>query len=132
MIFERFLKIIWISLSYYFAYRIGKDLGRDLKVIFILFGPIWDSYLNDFGDHVAMIFFLLFILFQYNFQIMRSLCQEECEADVSILLRSRCQNEFQIMRSLFQEQCEADVKILGSRARTCLISMMRKIDIAFS
>ena len=48
---------------------------------------------------------------QNKFQIMRSLCQEECEADVSIILRSRCQNEFQIMRSLCQEECEADVKI---------------------
>ena len=30
---------------------------------------------------------------QYSFQMMRSLCQEECEADASIILRSRCQNE---------------------------------------
>ena len=73
--------------------------------------------MNDFGGHVAMIFLLLFILFQYNFQIMRSICQEECEADVSILLRSRCQNEFQIMRSLCQEECEADITILRSQAR---------------
>ena len=30
---------------------------------------------------------------QYSFQIMRSLCQEEHEADVSTILRSRYQNE---------------------------------------
>ena len=69
---------------------------------------------------------------QNEFQIMRSLCQEKCEADVSIFLRSRCKNEFQTMWSLCQEECEADVKILGSRARISLISVMRKIDIAFS
>ena len=32
--------------------------------------------------------------------IMRSLCKEKCEADVSIILRSRCQNK-----------CEADVRM---------------------
>ena len=41
-----------------------------------------DSFLNVFGGHVGMIVLLLFILFQYSFQMMRSLCQEECEADV--------------------------------------------------
>ena len=87
-------------------------MGRDLEVILIVFGMIWDSCLNDFGGHVGMIFLLFFMLFQYSFQIMRSLCQEECEAFVSILLRSPCQNECQIMRSLCQEECEADVSIL--------------------
>ena len=61
-------------------------MGRDLEVILIVFGMIWDSFLNDFGGHVGMIFLLLFILFQYSFQIMRSLCQEECEADVNAML----------------------------------------------
>ena len=56
--------------------------------------------MNDFGGHIGMILLLLFILFQYSFQIMRSLCQEECEADVSIILRSRCQNG-----------CEADARM---------------------
>ena len=64
-----------------------------------VFGVIFNSYLNDFGGHIGMMLLLLFILFQYTFQIMRSLCQEECEADVSNILRSRCQN-----------QCEAYVK----------------------
>ena len=136
--------------SYYFAYHVGKDLGRALEGIWTDFEVILDSFLNDFGDHVGMLLLFIFILFLYSFQIMRSLCQEECEADVSIFqrsrcqnefqimwslcqeeceadvnirLRSRCQNEFQIMRSLCQEKCEADVKILGSRARICLISI---------
>ena len=66
-----------------------------------------------------MILLLLFILFQYSFQIMRSLCQEECEADVSISLRSQWQNEFQIMRSLCPEECEADASlILRSRCQS--------------
>ena len=58
---------------------------------------------------------------------MQSLCQEECEVDVSILLRSRCQNEFQIKRSLCQEECEADMKILGSRARICWIAISTEL-----
>ena len=72
-----------------------------------------------------MILLLHFILslFQSSFEIMRSLCQEECEADISIFLRSRCQNALQIMSSLCQEECEADVKIRGRRARICLISI---------
>ena len=59
-------------------------MGGDLEVILIVFEMIWDSCLNDFRGHVGMIFLLLFILFQYSFQIMRSLCQEECEAYVKI------------------------------------------------
>ena len=59
-----------------------------------------EAWLIYFGGHVGMILLVLFILFQYSFQIMRSLCQEECEADVSISLRSRCQSE-----------CEADVRM---------------------
>ena len=47
-----------------------------------------------------MILLVLFILFQYSFQIIRSLCQDDCEADVGIVLRSRCQSE-----------CDADVKM---------------------
>ena len=111
MVLERFLEIILISLSYNFAYHVGKDLGRDLEGIWTDLGMIFNSCLNDFGGHVGMILLLHFILslFQSSFQIMRSLCQEECEADVSIFLRSRCQNELQIMSSLCQEECDADV-----------------------
>ena len=47
-----------------------------------------------------MILLVLFILFQYSFQIIRSLCQDACEAGVGIVLRSRCQGE-----------CDADVKM---------------------
>ena len=43
-----------------------------------------DSSLNDFGSHVGVIVLLLSITFWGKFQIMRSLCQEECEADVNI------------------------------------------------
>ena len=43
-----------------------------------------EAWLIYFGGHVGMILLVLFILFQYNFQIMRSLCQEECEADVKM------------------------------------------------
>ena len=74
--------------------------------------------------------FSYFSLYTISIQFpgkMQSLCQEECEVDVSILLRSRCQNEFQIMRSLCQEECEADVKILGSRARICWISISTEL-----
>ena len=123
MVLERFLEIILISLSYNFAYHVGKDLGRDLEGIWTDLEMIFANCVNDFGGHVGMNLLLPFILFQYSFQIMRSLCQEECEADVSILLRSRCQNEFQIMGSRCQEECEADVKIRGRRARICLISI---------
>ena len=90
-----------IHFSYYSAYRVGKDLGRDLEVILIAFARCLNGFLNDFGGHIGMMFLLLFILFQ-----------EECEAFVSILLRNPCQNECQIMRSLCQEECEADVSIL--------------------
>ena len=55
-----------------------------------VFGVILDSYLNDFGGHIGMILLLLWIEFWDIFQIMLSLCQEECEADVNIILRSRC------------------------------------------
>ena len=60
-------------------------------------------------------------------RLMRSLCQEECEADVKMNAKpmSRYANNlifrrdywhtsdmlFQIMRSVCQEECEADVKI---------------------
>ena len=71
-----------IFFSYYSAYRVGKDLGRDLEVILIVSGRFLDSFFNDFGGHVVMMLLLLFISFQYSFQIMRSLCQVECEADV--------------------------------------------------
>ena len=45
-----------------------------------------------------MILLVLFILFQYS--LIPSLCQDDCEADVGIVLRSRCQSE-----------CDADVKM---------------------
>ena len=70
-----------------------KGLGKG-------FGSNFDSVLNDFEGHVGMIFLVLLILFQYSVQIMRSLCHEECEANVSIILQSRCQSE-----------CEADVSM---------------------
>ena len=84
-----------------------------------------------------MISLLLLILFQYSFYIMRSLCQEEGEADVSIILGSRCESKCEAdvrvnakpmsgkmrsrchdnakpmsrrMRSRCQDECEADVK----------------------
>ena len=44
-----------ILLSYYYAYRIGKDFGLDFKVILIVFEVILDSFLNDFGGHIGMI-----------------------------------------------------------------------------
>ena len=113
-VLDRFLRIILISLSYFFTYHVGKDLGMDLERIWTDFEMMFDSSLNASGGHVGAFFcyytlyyhsLLHFILSfcQSSFQIMRSPCQEECEADVSILLRSRRQNEFQIMRSLCQE-----------------------------
>ena len=38
-----------ILLSYYYAYRVGKDL----VVILIVFVMILDSFLNDFGGHIG-------------------------------------------------------------------------------
>ena len=76
MVLERFLEIILISLSYNFAYHVGKDLGRDLEGIWTDLGMMFANFVNDFGGHVGMILLLLSILFQYSFQIMRSLCQE--------------------------------------------------------
>ena len=59
-----------------------------------VFGVIFNSYLNDFGGHIGMILLLLWIEFWDIFQIMRSLCQEECEAYVEINAKptSRCAN----------------------------------------
>ena len=91
-----------IYFSYYSAYRVGKDLGRDLEVILIVFGWFLDSFFNDLGGHIGMILLLLFILFQYSFQMMRSLCQEECEADVKISAKP------------MSRYCEADVKTCAS------------------
>ena len=93
-----------IYFSHYSAYRVGKDLGRDLEVILIVFGRFWDSFLNDFRDHIGMILLLLFILFQYSFQMMRSLCQGECEADVKINANP------------MPRYCEADVKTCASNS----------------
>ena len=75
-VFRDILGIILISLSYYFAYHVGKDLGRDLEGIWTDLGMIFANFVNDFGGHVGMILLLLLIVFQYSFQIMRSLCQE--------------------------------------------------------
>ena len=54
-VLERFFDIILILLSYYYAYRIGKDFGLDFEVILIVFEVIFDSFLNDFGGHIGMI-----------------------------------------------------------------------------
>ena len=94
--------IILIFFLYYSAYRVVKDLGRDLEVILIVFGWFLDCFFNDLGGHIGMILLLLFILFQYSFQMMRSLCQGECEADVKINAKP--------MRSRCQDYCEAYVK----------------------
>ena len=67
----------------HFLYRVAKDLGIDLEVIRIVFGCCLDSFLNVLEIMMAFVL-VLFISFQYSFQTMRSLCQEECEAEVSI------------------------------------------------
>ena len=51
---ERFLEIILISLSWYFAYHGGKDLRRDLEGIWTYLGMICNGFLNDFGGRVCM------------------------------------------------------------------------------
>ena len=90
------------------------------------------TYLSRFCCfHHAVMFFpvsnllSLFIFFQYSSQIMRSLCQDECEADVNIM-RSLCQGECEAdvktnakpmsswMRSRCQDECGADVNIMRS------------------
>ena len=58
---ERFLEIILISLSYYFAYHVGKDLVRDLQGIWTDFGMIgmtYHSFLRVFGGPAVMILLL--------------------------------------------------------------------------
>ena len=70
---EGFLEIILISFSYYSAYRVGKDLGRYFEAILFVFESFFGRILNDFGCNIGMIFLLLFILFQYSFQIVRIL-----------------------------------------------------------
>ena len=74
---------------------------------------ILDRFLNDFGGHDRMILLLLFILFQYSFQIMRSLCQEKCEADVngnakpmSKGMRRRCHNNAKPMSRRMRSRCQ--------------------------
>ena len=57
----------------------GKRFGSNFNSFWKMFGYV----LNEFGGHIGMIWLLLFMLTQYSFQMMRSLCQEECEADVS-------------------------------------------------
>ena len=55
------LEIIFISLSYYFAYHVGKDLVRDLEGIWTDFGMIgmtYHSFLRVFGVHAVMILLL--------------------------------------------------------------------------
>ena len=50
-VFGDYFDIIIIYFSYYSAHRVGKDSGRDLKVILIVFGwlfysfsVIWDGF----------------------------------------------------------------------------------------
>ena len=96
-----------------------------------------EAWLIYFGGHVGMILLVLFILFQYSFQIIRSLCQDDCEADVGIVLRSRCQSECDadvkmnvlhyvfpfcelggdLFHELCQRACDADVMIMRSRCQ---------------
>ena len=60
-VLERFLEITLISLSYYFAYHVGKDLVRDLEGIWTDFGMIgmtYHSFLRVFGGHAVMILLL--------------------------------------------------------------------------
>ena len=75
--------------------RCQRECEADVKekVIWTDFGMILDSCLNDFGGHDGMTLLVLSMSFWNRFQMMRSLCQDECEADVKIL-RSRCQSEF--------------------------------------
>ena len=76
-----------------FAYFLGASGETDHIQTRGLVDLFWRSCWHDFVS-------ILFILFQYSLQIMRSLCQEDCDADVSIILRSRCQSE-----------CEGDVRM---------------------
>ena len=43
-VFGDYFDIIMIYFSYYSAYRVGKDSGRDLKVILIVFGWLFYSF----------------------------------------------------------------------------------------
>ena len=84
--------ITLIYFSCYNAYRVGKDFGTDLEellIVFTRFFNILDSCLHDFGGNIGTILLLLLIRFRDSFQMMRSLCQKECEADVSGNLRNK-------------------------------------------
>ena len=56
------MDIILIVSSYYSAYDVGKNLGRDLEEILLDSGTMLYCFLNDLEDHVGMILLLLFIL----------------------------------------------------------------------
>ena len=74
-----------------------------MEVSSIGVGMNFETFLNDVEGHVDMFLLPLFIRFRYSFlSIMRSLRQEECEADVKI-------NAKPITR-----YCEADVKTRAS------------------
>ena len=62
---ESFLEISLISLSYYSAYHVGKDLVRDLEGIWTDFGMIGmtcHSFLHVFGGHAVMILLRFYII----------------------------------------------------------------------
>ena len=67
--------------------RCQRECEADVKekVFWTDFGMILDSCLNDFGGHDGMTLLVLSMSFWNRFQMMRSLCQDECEADVKIL-----------------------------------------------
>ena len=63
--------------------------SKKLLIVFERFLNILDSCLHDVGGHIGTILLLLLIRFRDSFKMMRSLCQKECEADVSGNLRNK-------------------------------------------
>ena len=100
---------------------------------------ILDRFLNAFGSHVGLISLLISISFYKWFQIMRSRCQDECEADVKISnlkfvqsvqdnakptssrMRSRCQDNAKPMSNRIWEFCRVKVgwvsNVVGANAK---------------
>ena len=73
-VFKYNFDIINIYFSYYFPYRVGKDSGRDLKVILIVFGWLFYSF--------SVIWEVILGWFCYYSLYYSSTVSRQCEAHV--------------------------------------------------
>ena len=132
---EVFGEVFWYNFDtflYYSAYRAGKDLGRDLENKFFKFGMILDCFFEWFGRSCWHDFVIpLYIIYIGLLTVFVSgICRDilmvlwtgqkvpliwwyfsqivfvQCDADVSIILRSRCQNECEPMSRRMRSRCQ--------------------------